>query len=180
MRRTKTSPPEGVAVVATDIVAGVVYEKNGVRVTAFEVDHGALLKPAFGYRIDYGGHSVVISGDTRPTENLVRFAKGTDVLIHEVAMASPELMKSSDSVRRIIGHHTIPQEAGKIFSRVKPKLAVYSHIVLFTKDGLPTLGQLVEATRTTYDGPLQVGADLMTFDIGSTITVHDAGAARGN
>ena len=173
-------PAQGVAVVAKDIVEGVVYEKNGVKVTAFEVDHGALLKPAFGYRIDYGGRSVVISGDTRPTENLIRFAKGTDVLIHEVAMAAPELMKSSDSVRRIIGHHTIPEDVGKIFSRIKPKLAVYSHIVLFTRDGLPTVDELVAATRTTYDGPLQVGADLMAFEIGSTITVRHAGAASGN
>jgi ribonuclease Z len=167
-------PPEGVAVVAVDIGEGVVYEKNGVKVTAFEVDHGDLLKPAFGYRIDYKGHSVVISGDTRPTENLIRFAQGTDVLIHEVALTRPELMLRSDAARRIIGHHTRPEEAGKIFSRVKPKLAVYSHIVLLTTEAAvppPTLQQLVARTRTTYSGPLQVGADLMTIEIGPTVTV---------
>jgi ribonuclease BN (tRNA processing enzyme) len=58
-------PPEGVKVVADEFPAeGVVYDKEGVRVTAFEVDHGDVIKPAYGYRIDYKGRSVVLSGDT--------------------------------------------------------------------------------------------------------------------
>jgi ribonuclease Z len=54
---------EGVRVVAIDIGEGVVYDSNGVKVTAFLVDHGPV-KPAFGYRVDFRGHSVAISGDT--------------------------------------------------------------------------------------------------------------------
>ncbi|MDQ1474540.1 MAG: ribonuclease [Bryobacterales bacterium] len=54
---------------------GVVYEKNGVKVTAFEVDH-ATAKPALGYRVDYGGRSVMVSGDTPVSENLIRSRKG--------------------------------------------------------------------------------------------------------
>jgi ribonuclease Z len=50
-------PQRGVAVVAKDIVQGVVYESNNVKVTAFDVDHGDAIKPAFGYRIDYNGRS---------------------------------------------------------------------------------------------------------------------------
>ncbi len=76
-------PAEGVRVVATDIREGVVYESNGVKVTAFLVDHGPV-KPAFGYRVDFRGHSVAISGDTKPSDNLVKFASGVDLLIHEV------------------------------------------------------------------------------------------------
>ena len=167
-------PPAGSEVVATDIGEGVAYERNGVKVTAFTVDHGDLLKPALGYRVDYGGHSVVFSGDTRPTENLVRFASGADVLVHEVAQARPELMETSAAARRIIAHHTTPGEAGTIFSRVKPKLAVYSHIALITTEASippPTVDDLVAATRTTYSGPLEVGADLTEIDIGDTVTV---------
>jgi len=52
-----------------------VYERNGVRVTAFQVDHGPEIKPAYGYRIDCRGRSVLISGDTRFSENLVRMEK---------------------------------------------------------------------------------------------------------
>lgn len=66
--------PAGVAIVATDINQGVVYQKNGVNVTAFLVDH-ATANPAFGYRVDCGGHSIVFSGDTRLNENLIRFSR---------------------------------------------------------------------------------------------------------
>jgi ribonuclease Z len=173
--------PAGVTVVAQDVEEGVVYEKNGVKVTAFTVDHGPLIKPALGYRVDYNGHSVVISGDTRPTENLVKFAQGTDVLIHEVADARPELLKISDAARRIIGHHTRPAEAGRIFSRVRPRLAVYSHIALLTTESAippPTMDDIVAATRTTYAGPLQVGSDLMTIEIGSTVTGHQFAGSK--
>jgi ribonuclease Z len=76
-------PAQGIVVVAEDINQGVVYQSGGVKVTAFTVDHGPV-KPALGYRVDFAGHSVVLSGDTRFSENLIRFSQGTDVLIHEV------------------------------------------------------------------------------------------------
>ncbi len=88
---TQDARPEGLAVVAENIAEGVVYERNGVRVTAFDVDHGDV-KPALGYRVDYGGQSVVISGDTRFSENLIRFSTGADLLIHEVGAAKAELL----------------------------------------------------------------------------------------
>ena len=72
---------------------GVVYEKDGVRVTAFEVNHGDEIKPAYGYRIDYKGRSIVISGDTRFNENVIKYGTGADVLVHEVAAVRPELLK---------------------------------------------------------------------------------------
>jgi len=56
--------PDGVVILAQDIIEGVVFEKGGVKITAFEVDHTPI-KPAFGYRIDHAGRSVVFSGDTR-------------------------------------------------------------------------------------------------------------------
>jgi ribonuclease Z len=126
-------PEQGITILSKDIVQGLVYEKEGVKVTAFEVDH-ATAKPAFGYRIDYRGRSVVLSGDTRPSENLVRFSKGADLLVHEVAWARPELLSKSEAARIIIGLHTTPEDAGTIFTRVKPRLAVYSHVVLVTTD----------------------------------------------
>ena len=74
--------PDGIRVVAHDIREGKVYERNGVTVTAFLVTHG-LVKPSYGYRVDYAGRSVALSGDTSPSDNLVAFCKGVDVLIHE-------------------------------------------------------------------------------------------------
>jgi ribonuclease Z len=166
--------PEGVAVLAEDITEGVVYEKNGVKVTAFDVDHGPVVKPALGYRIDYRGQSVVISGDTRFSENLIRFSKGVDVLIHEVGAAKEELMSKSEAVRRIIAHHTTPEEAGRVFDRVRPKLAVYSHLALPSTPGISelTVQDLIALTRKTYSGSLEVGEDLMTIEIGNKIEVR--------
>lgn len=162
-------PPQGAMLVARDIQQGIVYEHAGIKVTAFLVDHPPV-KPAFGYRIDYAGHAVVLSGDTRYSENLIEFARGTDVLVHEVI--DPDAFRAANSwmgeerTRRILAHHTTPQEAGTIFAKVKPKLAVYSHIV---PGGAPNLIQL---TRKTYSGQVEVGEDLMTIEVSDSPIVR--------
>lgn len=158
--------PEGIKVISHDIREGTVYEKNGVKITAFLVDHGPV-KPAFGYRLDYQGHSVAISGDTRPSDNLVKYCSGVDVLIHS-AIDAAALRKSAANLSEsqfesILAHHTTPEQAGQIFSRVKPRLAVYSHI--------SDSGSLLELTRETYKGRVEVGEDLMTIKIGDEIEV---------
>jgi len=166
--------PEGVAIVAEDITEGVVFERNGVRVTAFDVDHGDEIKPAMGYRVDYLGRSVVISGDTRFSENLIRFAEGTDVLIHEVGAASEELLAKSEGERLIIAHHTTPEDAGIVFDRVNPRLAVYSHLIRRGDSEIPapSLDDVVASTRANYNGALELGEDLMRIEIGETVEVR--------
>ena len=116
----------GVSLVVEEISEGVVYEEAGVKITAFEVDHSPV-KPAFGYRVELGGRSVALSGDTKFSENRIRHSKGVDVLIHEVA-AAESLRRAGlppERVERVIGHHTTPEEAGEIFARVASKLAIY-------------------------------------------------------
>jgi ribonuclease Z len=163
---------QGALLTGNDIDEGVVYQNDGVRVTAFRVDHG-LVKPALGYRIDYQGHSVVLSGDTRPSENLVKFAQGTDVLVHEVF--DPEAYfdvgnsMTPEQRKRVREHHTTPEEAGRVFTKVAPKLAVYSHIVP------PDVPDVVPHTRKTYSGRLEVGEDLMTIEIGEQVRVRRPG-----
>lgn len=161
--------PDGMVIEAKDIIEGVVYEKNGVKVTAFDVDHQPI-KPAFGYRIDYGGRSVVLSGDTRPSENLIKYAKGADLLIHEVV--APETLKqrgrSEEWMKMIIAHHTTPEQAGEIFTKVKPKLALYSHIVLPSA----TEQDLIPPTRKTYSGALELGEDLMIVEVREIIEIR--------
>jgi ribonuclease Z len=158
--------PENVATVTTEFAAGVVYERDGLKVTAFEVDHGELIKPAFGFRIDYGGRSVTVSGDTKFSENLIRHATGTNLLIHQVAAVRDELLKLP-TYKVILAHHTQPEEAGVVFSRAKPGLAVYYHFVLLGTLQVPPLGEkdVIEMTRRTYDGPLVAGEDLMSFAV---------------
>lgn len=161
--------PDGIVLLAEDIQEGVVFEKDGVKVTAFEVDHSPV-KPAFGYRIDYAGRSVVLSGDTRVSENLIRYAQGVDLLVHEVAAPGSILRQGHppDRVESIVAHHVTPEQAGQVFSRVKPKLAVYSHIAAPTA----TAEELIAPTRKTYTGPLEIGEDLMVIEVGEKITVR--------
>ncbi len=160
----------GITAITHDVQEGVVYNHDGVKVTAFLVDHGPV-KPAYGYRVDYAGHSVAISGDTRPSENLVRFSKGVDVLIHETI--DPTFIHSNPGnlspkqVEAIIAHHTSPEQAGEIFTRVQPRLAVFSHY--------PDSPNIIPAARKTYSGPLELGEDLMTIEIAEKVEVGHAG-----
>jgi len=170
MRRDvdEKDPGEGIRVVSQDIEEGTVFDSDGLKVTAFLVDHGPV-SPALGYRIEYRGHSVALSGDTRVSENLVRHATGVDVLVHEVLDAVAARAASTNAARTetIIAHHTTPDQAGQIFSRVKPRLAVYSHA--------PATVSVIEQTRKTYSGPLQGAEDLLTIDIGDQVVVRHFG-----
>ena len=161
--RVTNQNKEGIRVVSHDINEGIVFDNNGVKVTAFVVDHGPV-KPAFGYRVDYGGHSVVLSGDTRFSENLIEFSRGADVLIHEVADEEALKRLTPEGRERTIALHTTAEQAGEVFARVKPRLAVYSHA--------GESQNIIARTRTTYSGPLESGDDLMTIEISDKIDVR--------
>ena len=158
-------PKEGIRVISTEVGEGTVYDKAGVKVAAFVVDHGPV-KPAFGYRVDFGGHSVVMSGDTRMSENLIRHSQGIDVLFHEVGTGVATLIQqgiSPEQAANIVAHHTSPEETGIVFNRVKPRLAIYAH---------GGNAQTVTEARKNYTGPLEVGEDLMVIRIGEKIDVQ--------
>ena len=158
-------PPAGARIEAVEFAHdGIVHDRDGLRITCFEVDHGDKIKPAFGYRFDYAGRSIVLSGDTRYCENLIAHARGADILVHEVAMTRPQPMEV-DRIRRVIDHHSTPQDAARVFRDVRPRLAVFNHLVLIGDEGTapPTVQELIEATRESYDGKFVVGEDLMSF-----------------
>jgi ribonuclease Z len=173
--RSHSYPPDGVKLESTEIGEGVVYDAGGVTVTAFEVDHGGEQLDAFGYRIDYRGRSAVLSGDTTFNENLIRHARGVDLLVHEVTHGMGDGFERAN-LERIRRNHTVPSDAGIVFSRTGPKLAVYTHILLF---GDATADDLIPATRPTYDGPLIVGEDLMRFAIGDAVDIVRFSPAAG-
>jgi ribonuclease Z len=166
--REKNYPPDGVKLLAQEINEGIVFENDGIFVRAFKVDHGGEDLPAFGYRIDYRGRSAVLSGDTTFNENLIHHAQGTDLVVHEVTAAAGAAAESAQQLKRIAANHTTPEQAGEIFSRVRPKLAVYNHLLLF---GGAKAEDLIPATRRQYDGPLVVGEDLLRIDIGPEVVV---------
>jgi ribonuclease Z len=175
-------PPQGAAIEVEEFSTdGVVYEKNGVRVIAFEVDHGDAIKPAYGYRIEYGGRAVVVSGDTRFNQNVIKYGAGADLLIHEVAIARPALLAEA-FIQRIMAHHTTPAQAGTVFAHTRPKLAAYTHLVFLSSALVPpaTVDDVLTETRRTYDGPLAIGEDLMQFDIGEAVSVRRPAGASVN
>lgn len=143
--------------VVTEIQPGVVFDNQGLRVTAFEVDH--VLKPSYGFRIDYGGHSAVYSGDTRLSATLIEQAKGVDLLIHEVVMAGSN---PTPQQQFVLAAHTQPAEAARVFQEARPKLAVFTHVLLMA--GATPQGVL-DAARRSYSGRVEMGADLMTIDV---------------
>ena len=141
---------------------------------AFEVDHGAAIKPAYGYRIEYDGRSVVISGDTRFNDNVIKYGAGADLLIHEVAIVRPRVGLAEPFIRQIMAHHTTAREAGIVFAQTRPRLGAYTHMVFLASEKVPraTVDELIAETRLTYDGPLEVGEDLMRFEIGQEVSVR--------
>jgi ribonuclease Z len=152
--------PAAGATIKTHIVReGVVYQDADVTVTAFEVDHRPVT-PAFGYRFDARGKSVVISGDTRPCDNLVRHAKDADVLVHEAML--PEYLDAVDEpdvAARLKSYHTTPEQAGEIARRANVKLLVLTHLVPGKDEDT-----YHERAATQFKGTIVVGRDLMKFE----------------
>ncbi|MDX3969225.1 MAG: MBL fold metallo-hydrolase [Bradyrhizobium sp.] len=156
---------------AHDIEAGVVYERDGVKVTAFTVNHGELIKPAFGYKVEYSGHKIVLSGDTKYTSNVEQQGSGADVIIHEVAIVAGDTeaaINKNPVFREVLNHHTSPAEAGTLFKNARPRLAVFSHIVMIAPTFSVSDDEILRQARKTYDGPLVVGEDLMRIRVSDT------------
>ncbi|MEO7217603.1 MAG: MBL fold metallo-hydrolase [Gemmatimonadaceae bacterium] len=156
-------PANGYAVNVHEIAPGVVYDSGGVRVTAFPVLHGGW-KEAYGYRIDTPTRSVVISGDTRPSEALIAAARNVDVLVHEVyssAKLAPEKRPGGDDWPRYMHQfHTSDRELGAIAAQDKPKLLVLTHIIRMGA----TDQDLIQGVRAGgFTGRVVVGRDLARY-----------------
>jgi ribonuclease Z len=158
---------------------GIVFSRNGVVVTAFLVDHGHA-KPAYGYRIDYAGHAVVLSGDTTYAPNLVAHAKSVDLLIHCLAVASRQLETAApDYVNHFYEYLANPEMVGRILGEVGPRDAVFSHISLYSRGqiGRASEDEINARVKAAYGGPFILGQDLMSFAIsaeGVTRLPYDA------
>jgi ribonuclease Z len=155
--------PGGYRVNVHEIQAGVVYERDGVRVTAIAVRHGSW-QQAFGYRIDTGDRSIVISGDTRPSEALVKAAQGVEVLIHEVysaaGLAPEDRPGGKDWPQYCREFHTSDLELGALAARIRPKLLILDHTIRFGATDEALLGGIRSGG---YAGKAVVGKDLDRF-----------------
>lgn len=153
----------GYRVKVHEIGPGVVYDRDGVRVTAIQVNHGSW-KEAYGYRIDTPDRSIVISGDTRPSEALIKVATGLDTLVHEVYLSSrvaPENRRRGNLWPQYMREsHTSDHELGEIADRVKPRLLILTHIARFGGTDEEILAGI---RKGGYKGRVIIGKDLDVY-----------------
>jgi len=168
------APPSGAGMSGRAVAPGLVWDQAGVKVTAIEVNH-APVAPAYGYRIEYKGRSVVISGDTGASPALEQAARGADVLVHEalqprmVAMMTAALeakgrANTAKITRDIIDYHLSPELAAAAARRAGVKTLVLSHIVPPIPNPYFNAAFLGDAPKN-YDGPIIVGRDGMMLSL---------------
>ncbi len=162
VRRGHMIDREPPAVRVTEIEEGKILDRDGMQISAFLVEHDPV-KPAYGYRFDGEGRSLVISGDTRPCENLMKWSHGVDVLIHECC----EMARTSwtpgcgwptveEKIRDLASYHTQPDEIGRVAEGARPKRLVMTHLMPGSEPG-----ELKGAAEKYFRGPVVVGDDLL-------------------
>lgn len=144
---------------------GLILEDGNVKVTAALVHHPPVV-PSFGYRFDGADRSIVISGDTTPSANLIEVAQGADILVHEALYAqgvdrmiarvpNTPLLKQS-----IMSHHTTAEDAGRIANEAGVKLLVLSHLIP-PDDQTITDQMWIDAAHVHFRGKVIIGKDLL-------------------
>jgi ribonuclease BN (tRNA processing enzyme) len=137
---------------------GVIYETETLQVKAFRVHHGTMLN-AYGFRFTTPDKVIVLSGDTAPCENLIRFGQGADILVHEVY--SQKGFARKDALWQVYhaNHHTSTTELAEIARQLRPKLLVLNHVLFWGATEQEILDEIAQG----YDGKVVVGADLQVY-----------------
>ena len=145
----------------------VVYDNNGVKITAFPAIH--VIDGAVGYRLEWQGRSVVYGGDTTQGKWLVENGQNADVVIHETFLPPGNMDQIPENagfnmkamIRVGMFGHTTPAAAGKVFGLTRPRLAVGFHHL----DNEHLLAKVEAEVRANYDGPLLLSQDGMVINI---------------
>lgn len=141
----------------------LVYNESGVKIYAFPVDH--ILEGAVGYRLEWNGLSFAFTGDSHPTSFEAEQSKNVDVFVHEMFIDAPTFAKKNSMplqvAENIVSEHTPPSKLGEIFSIAQPYLGVGTHY--FTNDD--TIDPAFQGLRSTYDGPVIIGQDLLVINV---------------
>ncbi|WP_108610623.1 MBL fold metallo-hydrolase [Aminobacter sp. MSH1] len=148
---------------------GVVYDDGGIKVTAFPVEHGEHIKPAYGFAIDFDGRRAVISGDTRYDPRVVKEAREADLLLHSVVAISDAAIASNPQLQRIEDHMATPEDVGRIAAEARAKLVAFTHIGQVPPNA-PTTDEILAQAKAVYDGPIVLSDDLTCFVIGADVS----------
>lgn len=153
----------------------VILDEGGVRITAFRVNH-APVNPAVGYRFDYQGRSVVVSGDTAADDPvLLKVSKGADILVHEAlqpkmvaamtrALDAKGIRNTAQITRDILTYHASPADAARLAASAGVGHLVLTHIVPPTPSRLFDAAFL-DGAEAQFKGPITVGRDGMIFSL---------------
>jgi ribonuclease Z len=174
-------PRAGAGLRAHDVELGgaadadaVAYQGEGLRVTMFRVDHDPV-RPAVGYRVEYKGRSVVVSGDTRKSDSLIAHARGADLLLHEAL--SRDLFARATSVAQGLGltrlaklatdatdYHTTPIQAGEAARAAGVRTLVFTHMVPGPPNWLLER-RFIAGVSDVFGGEIVAGRDGMRFTL---------------
>jgi ribonuclease Z len=172
-----------VAALELDIVEfgeGWIWERDGVRIAAFEVDHRPV-EPAFGFLFEAEGCRAAFSGDTTVCDNLIAWARGVDLLVHECFIHGEMVKRRGGRVdqglENVAAYHTLSSAVGKVARRAGARALLLTHFVpvAFDRDAL-----LAEITAD-FAGPVVIGEDLLSVDVPSrTVSFEGLRLALGS
>ena len=148
----------GWQVQVTEIDEGMIYEDEFIQVIAFKVNHGTW-ENAFGYKFITEDKTIVVSGDTAPSEKLIEMSRGADILVHEVYSQSGFNRRNKVWQKYHASHHTSTKELAAIVNKAKPKLLVLTHILFWGS----TDDEILKEIESTYSGNVSIGEDLSVY-----------------
>lgn len=161
---TGLEPPNGFRVNAHEITAGVVYKDSNVTVTAFPTEH---TMESYGYRFDTVDRSIVISGDTRPTQATVDACHGCDVLIHEASTLEATAKRPPSFQAYAAKFHTSTTGLAEIATKAKPGLLIIHHATIVLRPAVNPAASspetLLREIQAHYSGKVVVGRDLDVY-----------------
>lgn len=168
------APSAGLDNAFTDLPfeGGVIIDEDGLKVSAFLVNHASII-PAYGYKIEYKGRSVVISGDTTVAKSLYEQGQDADVLMLEVL--SPYIIDYLHAIfddkqaNKVISYHLTAEQAADVFLKTQPRLGIYYH----TSNGPKSKESLILETKKIFKGDFLVSHDLFQIRVGEDITTHN-------
>ena len=167
-------PKESMQAAVQEHAPGVIFEKGGLKITMFEVDHEPI-EISVGYRFDYEGKSIVVSGDTKKSQGLIAAAQNCDLLIHEAMNSTilnavlPGLRKRNPRqgalVEDLMEVHTPTTEVAEIAKEANVKKLVLTHLVPSIAPIETQEKMFVRGMSDIYSGPIVVGRDSMSFTV---------------
>ena len=158
VHKLERGDPESYRIVVHEVKGGFVYRDSNVTVTAFRVPHGSW-PTALGYRFDTRGRSIVVSGDTGPSDAVVDACHGCDVLVHEVYSKKGFDRLPAGDQKYHSTFHTSAVELGDLATRARPRMLLLTHILFFGETADEILGE----ARSRYSGQVVAGTDLAVY-----------------